>query len=88
MKRETLKLSWWMLGTLAAMLVTSMESMAATQVVTSYNDLAWGTGQLETNITKITSPNGGSGLPSSGQLVDSSTGNPTPVTLTVTGGNI
>jgi hypothetical protein len=64
-----------------------MESMAATQVVTSYNDLAWGTGQLETNITKITSPNGGSGLPSSGQLVDSSTGNPTPVTLTVTGGS-
>jgi hypothetical protein len=63
-----------------------MESMAATQVVTSYNDLAWGTGQLETNITKITSPNGGSGLPSSGQLVDSSTGNPTSVTLTVTGG--
>jgi hypothetical protein len=60
--------------------------MAATKVVTSYNDLAWGTGQLETNITKITSPNGGSGLPSTGQLVDVSTGSPTQVTLTVTGG--
>jgi hypothetical protein len=69
------------------MLVMGTESMAATQVVTSYNDLAWGTGQLETNITKITSPVGGSGLPSTGQLVDSDTGNPTGVTLTVTGGS-
>jgi hypothetical protein len=69
------------------MLVMGTESMAATQIVTSYNDLAWGTGQLETNITKITSPNGGSGLPSTGQLVDFNTGNPSPVTLTVTGGD-
>jgi len=86
MKRDTLQLSWWMVGTLATILVMGTESMAATQVVTSYNDLAWGTGQLETNITKITSPTGGSGLPSSGQLVDYDTGNPTAVTLTVTGG--
>jgi len=53
---------------------------------TAYNDLAWGTGQLETHITTFTSPNGGSGLPSSGQLVDFSTGLPTPVSLAVTGG--
>jgi hypothetical protein len=53
---------------------------------TAYNDLAWGTGQLTTNITRITSPNGGSGLPSTGQLVDFATGTPTPVRLTVTGG--
>ena len=30
-------------------------------VWTAYNDLAWGSGQLEGNITKITSPVGGSG---------------------------
>ena len=53
---------------------------------TAYNDLAWGTGQLSSNITTITSPNGGSGLPSSGQLLDFGTGLPTPVSLTVTGG--
>jgi len=87
MKKKSLQLSGWIAGTLATMLVMGTESMAATQVVTSYNDLAWGTGQLETNITKITSPNGGSGLPSTGQLVDFSNGNPTSVTLTVTGGS-
>ena len=54
---------------------------------TAYNDLAWGTGQLTTNITTITSPNGGSGLASSGQLLDFATGLPTPVSLTVTGGS-
>ena len=53
----------------------------------AYNDLAWGTGQLTTNITTFTSPNGGSGLPSSGLLIDFATGLPTPVTLTVTGGD-
>ncbi|MGP0590914.1 PKD domain-containing protein, partial [Nitrospira sp. T9] len=53
---------------------------------TAYNDLAWGTGQLETNITKITSPIGNSGLPSSGILKDFTTGLNTGVTLTVTGG--
>lgn len=51
---------------------------------TAYNDLAWGT--RASNITRITSPNGGSGLPSSGQLLDVATGLPTPVTLTVTDG--
>ena len=54
---------------------------------TAYNDLAWGTGQLTTNITRITSPIGGSGLPSTGQLLDFNTGTLTPVTLTVTGGS-
>ncbi|MBN2456795.1 MAG: metallophosphoesterase, partial [Sedimentisphaerales bacterium] len=54
---------------------------------TAYNDMAWGTGQLETNITKIASPNGGSGLPSSGMLVKYSNGSSTGITLTVTGGN-
>jgi hypothetical protein len=54
---------------------------------TAYNDLAWGTGQLSSNITTITSPNGGSGLPSSGQLLDFGTGLPSPVSLTVTGGS-
>ncbi|WP_447964756.1 PKD domain-containing protein [Nitrospira sp. Ecomares 2.1] len=53
---------------------------------TAYNDLAWGSGQLETNITKFTSPVGGSGLPSSGMLKDFTTGLDTGVTLTVTGG--
>ena len=51
---------------------------------TAYNDLAWAGGQL--NITMITSANGGSGLPSSGQLIDFATGRGTGVTPTVTGG--
>ena len=54
---------------------------------TAYNDMAWGTGQLETNITKITSPNGGSGLPSTGTLVKYSDGSSTAISLTVTGGS-
>ncbi|MDH3503408.1 MAG: hypothetical protein OEM58_02620, partial [Nitrospirota bacterium] len=54
---------------------------------TAYNDLAWGTGQLETNITKITSPVGGSGLPSTGLLKDFTTGLDTGVTMTVAGGS-
>ena len=53
----------------------------------AFNDLAWGTGQLTTNITTITSPNGQLVLPSTGQLIDFATGNPTGVTLTVTGGS-
>jgi hypothetical protein len=52
----------------------------------AYNDLAWRGGQLNTNITTITSPNGGSGLPSSGELLDLTTGAGTGVVLTVTGG--
>ncbi len=54
---------------------------------TAYNDLAWGSGQLTSNITTITSPNGGSGLNSSGKLLNFATGLPTQVTLTVTGGS-
>ena len=54
---------------------------------TAFNDLAWRQGQLATNITWFTSPAGGSGLPSTGVLVDHDTGDPTGVTLTVTGGN-
>ncbi|MFA7486059.1 MAG: PASTA domain-containing protein, partial [Phycisphaerae bacterium] len=53
---------------------------------TAYNDLAWGTGQLNTNITRITSPSGTSGLPSSGALVDYNTAEAADVILTVTGG--
>ncbi len=67
MKRNTCRTSGWVAGSLAtAMLVMGTGSMAAAAGFTAYNDLAWGTGQLETNITKITSPNGGSGLPSTG----------------------
>jgi hypothetical protein len=87
MKRDSLQSLGWMAGILGAMLVMGMGSIATAQDFTAYNDLAWITGQLETNITKITSPVGGSGLPSTGQLVDFDTGNPTPVTLTVTGGS-
>ena len=53
---------------------------------TAYNDLAWGSGQLESFITKITSPTGGSTLPSTGLLVDYADGSPTAVTLSVSGG--
>jgi hypothetical protein len=53
----------------------------------AYNDMAWGTGQLTSNVTRITSPNGGSGLPSSAQLIDFASGAATGVTLTVTGGD-
>jgi hypothetical protein len=53
---------------------------------TAYNDLAWAGGQLNSNITMITSANGGSGLPSSGQLIDFATGSGTGVTPTVAGG--
>jgi len=49
----------------------------------------WGTSpdQLFTNITRITSPNGKSGLPSAGKLMDYSSGRTTRVKLTVTGGD-
>ncbi|MCD4696638.1 MAG: hypothetical protein K8S16_10410, partial [Bacteroidales bacterium] len=52
----------------------------------AYNDLAFTIGQLEGNVTKITSPTGGSGLPSSAQVVDYSNNATTGVTLTVSGG--
>ena len=55
---------------------------------TAYNDLAWAGGQLNSNITRITSPNGGSGLPSSGQLIDFTTGGGTGVTLDGDGWNL
>ena len=70
-----------------AMAVTVTDVAEGGGGFTAYNDLAWGTGQLSSNITTITSPNGGSGLPSSGQLLDFGTGLPTPVSLTVTGGS-
>jgi FG-GAP-like repeat len=87
MKRNTCRTSWWVAGSLAtAVLAMGTGSMATAAGFTAYNDLAWGTGQLETNITKITSPNGGSGLPSTGLLKDFTSGLDTGVTLTVTGG--
>jgi len=86
MKKEKRKSISWLMGGVVALTFLGSGSLAAAQTVTSYNDLAWGTGQLETNITKITSPNGGSVQPFTGQLVDFGTGNPTAVTLTVTGG--
>jgi FG-GAP-like repeat len=87
MKRDTCRTSGWVVGSLAiAMLVMGTGSMAAAAGFTAYNDLAWGTGQLETNITKFTSPVGGSGLPSTGLLKDFTSGLDTGVTLTVTGG--
>jgi hypothetical protein len=52
----------------------------------AYVDLAWTDGQLAENIRAITSPSGGSGLPSGGELVDRATGLPTGATLTVQGG--
>ena len=52
----------------------------------AFNDLAWEQGQPQANITTLTSPNGGSGLASAGELVDFETGAGTGVTLTVTGG--
>ncbi|MDT3777994.1 VCBS repeat-containing protein [Nitrospira sp. MA-1] len=88
MKRNTCRSSGWVAGSLAtAMLVMGTASMAAAAGFTAYNDLAWGTGQLETNITKYTSPDGGSGLPSTGLLKDFATGVDTGVTLAVTGGS-
>ena len=46
----------------------------------AYNDCAWASGQLETNITKYTITSGST----TGLLVDYDTGNQTPVTATVT----
>lgn len=88
MKRDTCRTSGWVSGSLAtAMLVMGTGSMASAAGFTAYNDLAWGTGQLETNITKFTSPVGGSGLPDTGLLKDFTSGLDTGVTLTVTGGH-
>ena len=52
----------------------------------AFNDLAWASGQLQTRITKITSPTGGSGLPSTGGLIKYADGSGTGVILTVAGG--
>jgi len=87
MKKENRKSTPWLIGGLTALMFLGSGSLAAAQVVTSYNDLAWDVLQLNTNITTFTSPNGGSGLLSNGQLRDFNTGNPTAVTLTVTGGS-
>ncbi len=54
---------------------------------TAYNDLAWGSGQLTANITKITSPTGGSGLPSTWNLVNYINNELASVVLTVSGGS-
>jgi hypothetical protein len=87
MKKEKRKSTLWLMGGLAMLMFLSLGSMASAQVVTSYNDLAWGTGQRNNNITTFTSPAGGSGLFSTGQLRDFATGNASAVTLTVTGGS-
>ena len=47
----------------------------------AYNDCAWASGQLNTNITLYTIPSGGT---ASGLLVDYTTGEDTPVTATIT----
>ncbi|UCE58164.1 MAG: DNRLRE domain-containing protein [Phycisphaerales bacterium] len=69
-------------------LIAELESDAAPIVTwTAYNDLSWYTGQLDANITMITSPANEAGLPSSGELIDYAAGTGTGVTLTVTGGD-
>ena len=87
MKKAKRKFTFWLIGGLAALTFLSSGSMAAAQTITSYNDLAWDVGQLNTNITTFTSPAGGSGLLSTGQLKDFNTGLDTAVTLTVAGGS-
>ena len=52
----------------------------------AYNDLAWAAGQRSQNLTTITSPNGGSGLPSTGELIDHDTGIGTGIFLAIDGG--
>jgi len=56
---------------------------------TAYNDLSWGTGQLLENITRYTTDNGEGTPPdgASGFLLDFDTGETSPVTLAVAGGN-
>ena len=66
--------------------VTARFIPADDRLFTAYNDLAWVPGQSAASITTITSPNGVSGLPSSGVLVDRTTGDPIGVTLSVIGG--
>ena len=66
--------------------VTARFVRVETEGFAAYNDFGWVPGQMEDRLTKITSPNGGSGLPSSGVLVDRETGLETGVTLTVEGG--
>ena len=55
----------------------------------SFNDLSWRTGQRTKNITRFTTPSGSGELPrgNSGALVDFTTGERLPVTLTVSGGD-
>jgi hypothetical protein len=87
MKQEKQKSAFWLMGSLVALTFLGSGSLAGAQGVTSYNDLAWDTGQLATNITTFTSPNGGSGLLDFGPLVDFATGDSTNVILTITGGD-
>ena len=53
----------------------------------AYNDLAWAGGQWGHNITTLTSPNGGSGFASAGEMIEHASGEGTGITLTVSGGN-
>lgn len=55
--------------------------------ITAYNDLGWADDQISSNITTITSPAGGSGLPDQGFLVDYRTGTNLPIQLHVSGGD-
>ncbi len=85
-------------GAVTGIMSTTMVTLSADAPVTAqflpasaggfiaFNDLAWRLGQRDENITKITSPIGGSGFPSSGELVDRASGLATGVTLTVEGG--
>ena len=67
--------------------VTARFAPAEEDVLIVVNDLAWVPGQSTANLTRFTSPNGGSGLPSSGELVSREDGSPTGITLTVMGGS-
>lgn len=54
--------------------------------ITAYNDLGWEDDQISSNITTITSPAGGSGLPNLGFLRDYRTGTNLPIQLRISGG--
>ena len=78
---------WWKIGTTWSFTDYTYQTQGGgAGGFTAYNDLSWGTGQLNNNITTITSPNGGSSQPSIGELINFTTGSGTGVTLTVTGG--
>jgi hypothetical protein len=84
--RSQIKLCSLLTLLLATLFMFSPMHAQAAPEWTAYNDFAWKTGQLFTNITRITSPNGGSGYPSSGSLIKFADGSSTGVTLAITGG--